>query len=275
MAARPSGRPTPVERDAKTILSTDDLKVHFPITTGLFKRTVDYVRAVDGVSCTLRRGQTIGLVGESGSGKSTFGLGLLRLVQSDGPIVYLSDRIDGLSERQMRQYRSQMQIVFQDPYGALSPRMSVERIIGEGLAIHAKDLSHDQRVEKIVQTLRDVGLDPETRHRFPHEFSGGQRQRIAIARAMVLEPDFVVLDEPTSALDMSVQAQVVDLLRGLQDKYDLAYLFISHDLAVIKCMAHHVMVMKGGKIVEEGGVDDIFNQPQTDYTKTLLDSAFI
>jgi microcin C transport system ATP-binding protein len=229
---------------------------------------------VDGVSVTVRAGETVGIVGESGSGKTTLGQAMIRLIGSEGPIRFDGQSIDTLSFKQMRANRSAMQIVFQDPFGSLSPRMSVSEIIQEGLAIHEPGLTAGEREERVVDVLREVGLDPETRHRFPHEFSGGQRQRIAIARAMILKPRFVVLDEPTSALDMSVQAQVVELLRGLQEKYGLAYLFISHDLKVVRALAHTVVVMRNGVVVEAGPAAEIFDSPKTDYTKALMAAAF-
>ncbi|MBS0243925.1 MAG: ABC transporter ATP-binding protein, partial [Proteobacteria bacterium] len=239
----------------------------------LLKKTVGYVKAVDGVTVKLRAGETVGVVGESGSGKTTLGLAILRLISSDGPIVYLGRRIDGLDSRAMRPLRKEMQIVFQDPYGSLSPRLSVSQIIEEGLTIQAPGLSWEERRERVSKALTEVGLDPETQDRYPHEFSGGQRQRIAIARAMVLEPKFVMLDEPTSALDMSVQAQIVDLLRDLQTKHDLAYLFISHDLRVVRALSNHVIVLKDGKVVEEGSARELFEQPREAYTKALLAAA--
>ena len=231
------------------------------------------LRAVDGVSFTLEAGRTLGVVGESGSGKTTLGLAILRLVSSDGPIVYLGNRIDRLDSRAMRPLRKEIQIVFQDPYGSLSPRLSVGQIIEEGLTIQDRGLDADARRERVGRALAEVGLDPATQDRYPHEFSGGQRQRIAIARAMVLEPKFIMLDEPTSALDMSVQAQIVDLLRDLQSRRDLAYLFISHDLRVVRALSNHVIVMKDGKVVEEGPSRDLFASPRQDYTKALLAAA--
>jgi microcin C transport system ATP-binding protein len=238
------------------------------------RRTVDYVKAVDGVDITLRAGQTVGVVGESGSGKTTLGLALCRMIASQGGIRFGERAIDALSFKEMRPLRRELQIVFQDPFGSLSPRMSVAEIIEEGLSIHEKALSADERDRRVVAVLDEVGLDPQTRFRYPHEFSGGQRQRIAIARAMVLKPKFVMLDEPTSALDMSVQAQVVDLLRDLQKRHDLAYLFISHDLKVVRALANEVIVMRNGKIVEAGPAERIFRAPQSDYTRALLAAAF-
>ena len=272
--AEPKGEPPPTDPTRPVVVETDNLKVWFPIKRGLLQRTVDYVKAVDGLSMKLRAGETLGVVGESGSGKTTLGLAILRLLSSEGPIAYVGKRIDGLTIKQMRPLRKEMQIVFQDPYGSLSPRLTVEQIIEEGLLIQAPELDDDGRRERVAAALREVGLDPETRERYPHEFSGGQRQRIAIARAMVLKPKFVMLDEPTSALDMSVQAQIVDLLRDLQAKRDLAYLFISHDLKVVRALCNYVIVMKNGKVVEEGPAREIFSHPHDDYTKALLAAAF-
>jgi microcin C transport system ATP-binding protein len=232
------------------------------------------VKAVDGVSLTIREGATVGVVGESGSGKTTLALALIRLIRSDGPIVFLGERIDGKSVAEMRPLRRDMQIVFQDPYGSLSPRMSVAEIVAEGLTVQRPELTLDERREIVARALKETGLDPSTMDRYPHEFSGGQRQRIAIARAMVLEPKFVVLDEPTSALDMSVQAQIIDLLRDLQRRRALAYLFISHDLRVVKALAAHLIVMRHGKVVEEGPAMQVFNHPQQEYTRALFAAAF-
>ena len=255
------------------LLEATDIKVHFPHNKNFFGKTSSWVKAVDGVSLTATQGRTIGIVGESGSGKTTLGLALLRLASSTGKIIFDGQDISGLTRTQMRPLREDIQIVFQDPYGSLSPRMSVGQIIAEGLDIHKPELSKAEREDRVIQVLKDVRLDPETRHRYPHEFSGGQRQRISIARALVLQPRLMILDEPTSALDVSVQAQIVDLLRDLQNHYNLAYLFISHDLRVIRAMAHDLIVMKDGKVVEQGAAADIFENPQSDYTKTLLDAA--
>jgi len=274
LAAEPKGTAPAVNDRAPIVIETDDLKVWFPIKKGALRRTVDYVKAVDGLSLKLREGQTLGIVGESGSGKTTLGLAILRLISSKGPIAYVGKRIDGLSSREMRPLRKDMQIVFQDPFGSLSPRLSVGQIIEEGLLIQAPELGQAQRRARVSDALKEVGLDPQAQDRYPHEFSGGQRQRIAIARAMVLKPKFVMLDEPTSALDMSVQAQIVDLLRDLQKKRDLAYLFISHDLKVIRALCNHVIVMKNGKAVEEGPAEKIFSDPKQDYTRALLAAAF-
>ncbi|HWK69176.1 MAG TPA: ABC transporter ATP-binding protein [Rhizobiaceae bacterium] len=274
LAAEPKGRPPAADRSAKTVMEGDQIKVWFPIKQGFFRRTVDHVKAVDGIDVTVRSGQTLGVVGESGSGKTTLGLALCRMISSQGRIHFNGRDIDKLSFNAMRPLRNELQIVFQDPFGSLSPRMSVSEIIQEGLAIHEQKLTPDEREQRVVDVLGEVGLDPETRHRYPHEFSGGQRQRIAIARAMVLNPRFVMLDEPTSALDMSVQAQVVDLLRNLQAKHDLAYLFISHDLKVVRALANDVIVMRNGKVVEHGPSEQIFERPQTEYTRALISAAF-
>jgi microcin C transport system ATP-binding protein len=273
LAAEPKGTPPAPNDAAPVVVETDDLKVWFPIKKGALRRTVDYVKAVDGLSLKLREGQTLGVVGESGSGKTTLGLAIMRLISSQGPIAYVGKRIDGLTAREMRPLRKDMQIVFQDPYGSLSPRLSVGQIIEEGLLIQKPELDHAERRARVSDALREVGLDPKAQDRYPHEFSGGQRQRIAIARAMVLKPKFVMLDEPTSALDMSVQAQIVDLLRDLQKKRDLAYLFISHDLKVIRALCNHVIVMRNGKAVEEGSAREIFANPKEDYTRALLAAA--
>ncbi len=274
LAAEPKGRPRPTNPEGKPVLSVEDLKVWFPIKKGFFRNTVGHVKAVDGISLTVREGETVGVVGESGSGKTTLGQAILRLIRSEGPIVYLGKRIDAMGTSQMRPLRKELQVVFQDPYGSLSPRLSVAEIIEEGLLVQNRSSSYGQRRETVARALVDVGLDPATMDRYPHEFSGGQRQRIAIARAMALSPRFVVLDEPTSALDMSVQAQIVDLLRGLQEKRNLAYLFISHDLKVVRALANYLMVMKDGKVVEHGPAADVFASPQSDYTRALLAAAF-
>ena len=274
LAAEPKGRPPRSDLSAREVMTGKDMKVWFPIKKGFLRRTVDHVKAVDGIDVTVRAGQTVGVVGESGSGKTTLGLALCRMISSQGAIRFAGREIDSLSFNQMRPLRSEVQIVFQDPFGSLSPRMSVSEIIEEGLRIHRPKLSAEERDDLVVEVLNEVGLDPQTRFRYPHEFSGGQRQRIAIARAMVLKPKFVMLDEPTSALDMSVQAQVVDLLRDLQKKHDLAYLFISHDLRVVRALANEVIVMRNGRIVEAGTSDEIFDRPKTDYTKALIAAAF-
>ncbi|TPI22668.1 ABC transporter ATP-binding protein [Mesorhizobium sp. B4-1-1] len=274
LAAEPKGKPPAADPGAKSVMTGRDIKVWFPIKKGFFRKTVDHVKAVDGIDVTVRAGQTLGVVGESGSGKTTLGLALARMISSTGTINFNGRDINQLSFSAMRPLRRELQIVFQDPFGSLSPRLSVSEIIEEGLKIHEPKLSADQRDDKVVAVLKEVGLDPETRHRYPHEFSGGQRQRVAIARAMVLNPRFVMLDEPTSALDMSVQAQVVDLLRGLQAKHNLAYLFISHDLKVVRALANDVIVMRNGQIVEAGPSAQIFSSPQTDYTRALMAAAF-
>jgi microcin C transport system ATP-binding protein len=274
LAAEPKGHPPEADASAAQVITGQDLRVWFPIKRGFFRRTVDHVKAVDGIDVTVRAGQTLGVVGESGSGKTTLGLALARMISSEGEIRLGDRRIDAYTFKAMRPLRREMQIVFQDPFGSLSPRMSVAEIIEEGLRIHEPRLSAAQRDAAVVDVLGEVGLDPETRFRYPHEFSGGQRQRIAIARAMVLKPRFVMLDEPTSALDMSVQAQVVDLLRDLQRRHGLAYLFISHDLKVVRALANEVIVMRNGKVVEAGPAEQIFERPQTDYTRALIAAAF-
>jgi len=274
LAAEPKPDPAPPRPDAPVVMSSDDLKVWFPIKRGLMRKTVGHIKAVDGVSVSVRQGETLGVVGESGSGKTTLGLALLRLISSKGPIVFLGKDIQGLKFKEMRPVRRDMQIVFQDPFGALSPRMSVGDIIAEGLGVHQPSLSENEREARVVKALKEVGLDPATRFRYPHEFSGGQRQRISIARAVVLEPSFVVLDEPTSALDMLFQAQMVDLLRDLQRKRDLTYMFISHDLRVVASLASNLIVMRHGKVVEQGAAADLFKNPKTDYTRALFAAAF-
>ena len=274
LAAEPTPDPAPPQPDAPMVLETDQLKVWFPITSGLMRKVVGHVKACDGLSLTLRKGETLGVVGESGSGKSTLGRAILRLISSEGPIAYMGNQLQGLKFKEMRPYRREMQIVFQDPYGSLSPRMSVADIIKEGLKVHHPDMTERERDQKVVRALVDVGLDPETRFRFPHEFSGGQRQRIAVARAVVLEPSFIVLDEPTSALDMLIQAQMVDLLRDLQKRHNLTYLFISHDLRVVAALASRLIVMRHGKVVEAGDAAELFRNPKTDYTRALFAAAF-
>ncbi len=274
LAAEPKPDPAPPRPESPVVIAADDLKVWFPVRRGLLRKTVGHIKAVDGVTLKVRKGETLGVVGESGSGKTTLGLALLRLISSDGPIVFLSKNIQGLRFKEMRPFRRDMQIVFQDPFGALSPRMSVGDIVAEGLSVHQRSLSETEREARVVKALNDVGLDPATRFRYPHEFSGGQRQRISIARAVVLEPDFVVLDEPTSALDMLFQAQMVDLLRDLQRKRDLTYMFISHDLRVVASLASHLIVMRHGKVVEEGPASALFKNPKSDYTRALFAAAF-
>ncbi|UWU14222.1 ABC transporter ATP-binding protein [Rhizobium sullae] len=274
LAAEPRGDPPLADPSKPVVMEGSDIRVWFPIKAGLMRRVVDHVKAVDGIDLSLRAGQTLGVVGESGSGKTTLGLALTRLISSKGRISFVGRDIADYSFTEMRPLRNQLQVVFQDPYGSLSPRMSVGDIIAEGLKVHERSLSHEERDQRVCWALEEVGLDPLTRWRYPHEFSGGQRQRIAIARAMVLKPRFVMLDEPTSALDMSVQAQVVDLLRDLQKKHDLAYLFISHDLKVVKALANDVIVMRFGKVVEQGSSAEIFRAPKHDYTKALMAAAF-
>lgn len=273
LGSMPTGIAAAPKDNAPSIIQGVDMKVHFPKKKSFWGKVTDWVKAVDGIDVEIKAGHTVGVVGESGSGKSTLGYALIRLLNGQGTIKYNAQDISNFKRKDMTPLRSDLQIVFQDPFSALSPRMSVADIIGEGLKVHFPDLTAEQRDDKVVQALKDVHLDPETRHRYPHEFSGGQRQRIAIARAMVLEPKFVVLDEPTSALDVSVQVEVIDLLRELQEKHNLAYLFISHDLRVVRAMAHDLIVMKHGKVVESGKAEDIFNAPKEDYTKTLLEAA--
>lgn len=274
LAAEPKGDPPAVNESAPIVMEGRDIKVWFPIKAGFLRKTVDHVKAVDGIDLSLRAGQTLGVVGESGSGKTTLGLALTRMISSQGKIGFIGRDINAYSFKEMKPLRREMQIVFQDPYGSLSPRMSVAEIISEGLTIHKPQLGAVEIDDIVSGVLSEVGLDPATRHRYPHEFSGGQRQRMAIARAMVLEPKFVMLDEPTSALDMSVQAQVVELLLRLQDERNLAYLFISHDLKVVRALANDVIVMRLGKVVEHGPSAQIFDDPQTDYTKALMAAAF-
>jgi microcin C transport system ATP-binding protein len=274
LAAEPKPDPAPPCPDAPVVIETKDLKVWFPIKRGVLRKVVGHIKAVDGVSIELRKGETLGVVGESGSGKTTLGLAILRLISSTGPIVFMGNEIDGLKFKQMRPFRHNMQIVFQDPYGSLSPRMSVSDIIEEGLWVHHPGLSRAEREKRVIDALNDVGLDPQTRYRYPHEFSGGQRQRIAVARALVLEPTFIVLDEPTSALDMLIQSQMVDLLRDLQKRHDLTYMFISHDLRVVAAMASRLLVMRHGKMVEEGAAAELFKAPKTEYTRALFAAAF-
>jgi microcin C transport system ATP-binding protein len=274
LAAEPKGDPPPPDLSAPTVMSAEDVKVWFPIKRGFLRKTVGHVKAVDGVSVLVRAGETVGVVGESGSGKTTLGLAILRLIRSEGPIVYCGKRIDALRSKDMRPLRRDMQIVFQDPFGSLSPRLSVAEIVEEGLIAQRVKMNAAERREAVARALADTGLDPASMDRYPHEFSGGQRQRIAIARAMALDPKFVVLDEPTSALDMSVQAQIVDLLRHLQKRRSLAYLFISHDLKVVRALASEIIVMRHGKVVESGSAAQVFAAPQSDYTKALFAAAF-
>ena len=274
LAAEPKPDPAPPRPEAPVVVKTDDLKVWFPVKRGLMRKVVGHIKAVDGISVELRKGETLGVVGESGSGKTTLGLAILRLISSSGPIVFMGKQLQGLKFKEMRPFRRDMQIVFQDPYGSLSPRMSVSDVIEEGLWVHHPRLDAEERERRVVAALNDVGLDPETRHRYPHEFSGGQRQRIALARALVLEPTFIMLDEPTSALDMLIQAQMVDLLRDLQKRRDLTYMFISHDLRVVAALASRVLVLRNGKMVEEGAASELFKHPKSDYTRALFAAAF-
>ncbi|WP_419903567.1 ABC transporter ATP-binding protein [Kiloniella sp.] len=274
LAAEPKGNPVDADLNAPEIMSCENLKVHFPVKRGVLRRTVDHIKAVDGISLSIKQGHTLGIVGESGSGKTTLGLALLRLISSKGNIKYDNKIINGISGRKLRPLRQEMQIVFQDPYGSLSPRLSIGEIIEEGLKVHGLGGNAKARELLIIEALREVGLDPDNRHRYPHEFSGGQRQRIAIARVMVLKPRFLILDEPTSALDMSVQAQIVDLLRELQIRHNLTYLFISHDLKVVRTLADDVIVMRNGEAVEIGTAAQIFEDPQTAYTQALIKAAF-
>ena len=273
LAAESTGGPAPVSVDAPVVLETNQAKIWFPIQRGLLKRTVGYVKAVNDATLTVRAGETLGVVGESGSGKTTLALAVMRLIRSEGRIAFQDTDIHHLNQRQMRPLRSDMQIVFQDPYGSLSPRMTVAQIIAEGLGVHGVEPGRDPR-DMVAEIMAEVGLDADLMDRYPHEFSGGQRQRIAIARAMILRPKLLILDEPTSALDMTVQVQIVHLLRALQEKYGLAYLFISHDLKVVRALSHKVMVMKQGDVVEAGDADAIFDAPQSDYTRALMAAAF-
>ena len=274
MAAEPKGNPPKLDTKAPVVMEGDDAKVWFPVKRGFFRKTVGHIKAVDGIDVTVRAGQTLGVVGESGSGKTTLGLALTRMISSEGEIRFEGGTIDDKSFKQMRPLRKDIQIVFQDPYGSLSPRMSIADIVSEGLNVHGAGLTREERRACVASALKEVGLDPSTMDRYPHEFSGGQRQRIAIARALVLEPRFIMLDEPTSALDMSVQAQIVDLLRDLQKKRNLAYLFISHDLKVVRALANEIIVMRMGEVVESGPSEKVFDHPETDYTKALMAAAF-
>jgi microcin C transport system ATP-binding protein len=273
LAAEPKGAPPKANPLAPTVVATENLKVWFPIKRGFLRRVTGHIKAVDGVSVEVKEGQTLGVVGESGSGKTTLGLAVLRLIASEGPIVYLGRRIDGFGAQEMRPLRRNMQVVFQDPFGSLSPRLSIRQIVEEGLLIQKRDLGFEQREERVAQALGEVGIDPASMDRYPHEFSGGQRQRIAVARALALDPKFLVLDEPTSALDMAVQAQIVELLRELQRKHNLAYMFISHDLKVIRALSNYVVVMRNGLIVERGTAEELFDRPKEDYTKALIAAA--
>jgi microcin C transport system ATP-binding protein len=274
LAAEPKGRVPPADPAAPVLIEGDDVKVWFPIRSGVFRRIKGYVKAVDGVSLKVRAGSTLGVVGESGSGKTTLGLALLRLLDAEGAIRFEGRDIAHEPQRRLRPLRREMQVVFQDPYSSLSPRLSIAQIVGEGLRVHNLSASEAERRQLIEETLAEVGLDPAAAERYPHEFSGGQRQRVAIARALVLKPRFLVLDEPTSALDMSVQAQIVDLLRELQERYGLAYLFISHDLKVVRALSHEILVMKDGEIVESGSTERVMTAPEHPYTRALMAAAF-
>jgi microcin C transport system ATP-binding protein len=272
--AEPKGRPDPVPADSEEVIAADNLKVWFPIKKGIIRRTVGHVRAVDGVDVSVRAGHTVGIVGESGSGKTTLAMALLRLERSMGPIRFRGTDIQGWHSRKLRPLRKEMQVVFQDPFGSLSPRLSVFQIVEEGLRVHGSGSDYDERRTIVADALAEVGIDPASMDRYPHEFSGGQRQRIAIARALALEPKLLVLDEPTSALDMSVQAQIVELLRRLQKAHNLAYIFISHDLKVVRALSHDLIVLRGGKVVEQGPAEAIFDSPKEDYTRALMKAAF-
>ncbi|MBD3803647.1 MAG: ABC transporter ATP-binding protein [Thioclava sp.] len=272
LAAEPTGMADPVPENAPELVRTEHLKIWFPIQRGLLRKTIGHVKAVNDASLSVRAGETLGIVGESGSGKTTLALAIMRLIASEGPIIYENEDISQWQARQLRALRRDMQIVFQDPFGSLSPRMTVEQIIGEGLTVHGVDPGRNRR-EMVAEIMEETGLDPTMMERYPHEFSGGQRQRIAIARAMILRPKVVVLDEPTSALDMTVQVQIVELLRNLQKRHGLAYLFISHDLRVVRALSHKVMVMKRGDVVEAGAAVEVFANPQTEYTRQLMAAA--
>ena len=274
LEAEPKGTKPLIAAERDVVLSGDDVRVWFPIKKGLLRRTVDHIKAVDGISLTVRQGETVGVVGESGSGKTTLGMALLRLERSDGEIYFEGRNIQGLETADMRPLRRKMQVVFQDPFGSLSPRMSVGQIIEEGLKVHGLGETEAARDSMVIQALEEVELDPASRHRYPHEFSGGQRQRIAIARAIVLKPKFIVLDEPTSALDRSVQAQIVDLLRRIQAEHDLAYMFISHDLRVVRALSDYVVVLRAGKVMEQGPAAQLFDSPEHPYTRALMAAAF-
>jgi microcin C transport system ATP-binding protein len=274
LEAEPEVRSRPRHRDAPEIVRTNGLKVWFPVKHGIFRRTVEHIKAVDGISVCVRAGHTVGIVGESGSGKTTLGMAILRLIRSNGSVLFHGRDIQGLSFEKLRPLRCQMQVVFQDPFASLSPRLSIGQIIEEGLIVHKLGKSHEERRALIHQVLEEVGLDPQTMDRYPHEFSGGQRQRVSIARALVLRPSFIVLDEPTSALDRSVQAQIINLLHKLQRAHDLAYLFISHDLKVVRALSDEVIVMQDGKVVEAGTTDEFFDNPKQPYTRALIAAAF-
>jgi microcin C transport system ATP-binding protein len=271
--AQPSSKVQKADKKAPVVVEGTDIKIHFPKKKNFFGKVTDWVKAVDNIDIVAKKGQTVGVVGESGSGKTTLGLGLLKLIKAEGTIVYQGNDISSFNRSEMLPLREDMQVVFQDPFASLSPRMSVGQIIAEGLKIHRADATDEEREAMVIKALEDVEMDPETRHRYPHEFSGGQRQRISIARALALRPEFIVLDEPTSALDLSVQAQIVDLLLDLQAKHQISYMFISHDLRVVRAMAHDLIVMQHGKVVESGPAEQIFKKPQEEYTKALLEAA--
>lgn len=274
LGAEPKGIPEPANPNAQPLMNGKNIKVWFPIKQGLFQRTTDHVKAVDSVSLSIKRGHTLGVVGESGSGKSSLGRALLRLENCEGEIIFDGKKLNNISKKALRPLRKRIQIVFQDPFGSLSPRLSVGQIVGEGLKVHGIGSNPDERRELITKALSEVGLEPQMMERYPHEFSGGQRQRISIARALILDPDFIVLDEPTSALDMSVQAQIVNLLRTLQVRHGLTYMFISHDLKVVRALSHDILVMRQGKIIEQGPAAEIFNNPKQPYTRALMAAAF-
>jgi microcin C transport system ATP-binding protein len=273
LGAEPKGEPPPSDPNREAVVTTRDLKVWFPIQRGVLRLTKGHVKAVDGVTLKVRKGQTLGVVGESGSGKTTLGKALLRLEKSDGEIWFEDQALHAVDAKTLRPLRRRMQVIFQDPFGSLSPRMSVEQIIGEGMVINRIG-TPESRERRIIEVMKEVGLDPEHRHRYPHEFSGGQRQRIALARALVLQPDLLILDEPTSSLDRTIQFQVIELLKSLQLRHGLSYIFISHDLKVVKGLCHDIVIMKNGKVVEEGQAREIFSNPQHPYTKELLATAF-
>lgn len=274
IASVPKGVPRPVAENSELMLASEDLKVWFPAKKSFWGTPVQWKKAVDGASIELRRGQSLGIVGESGSGKTTLGLALLRLIKSKGSIRFAGNRLDALGFASLRPFRKRMQFIFQDPFSSLNPRMTIEDIVGEGLRVHFPTLSREERAERVASMLAEVGLEAEMMSRYPHEFSGGQRQRIAIARALILQPELIVLDEPTSALDVSLQVQIVELLRQLQEKHGVSYLFISHDLRVVRALCHRICVIKDGVIIERGAAEDIFEHPRHDYTKALIEAAF-